>query len=120
MDGFFLTTPDVDFSSLLAHVFGLFSYELTERNKPIYRAIVFPHKLSLSRTRTHINDIYITQCDSEEDVYFLYSKLREGFKFEQRVFVFVVFFVFKVEENFEQKSWRRRRRKRKIRVVVLE
>ena len=116
---FFLTTPDVDFSSLLAHIFGLFSYELTERNKPIYRAIVFPHNLSLSRTRTHINDIYITQCDSEEDVYFLHSKLREGFKFEQRVFVFVLF-VFKVEENFEQKSWRRRRRKRKIRVVVLE
>ena len=118
MDGFFLTT-DVDFSSLLSHIFGLFS-ALTEINKPIYRAIVFPHKLSLSRTRTHINDIYITQCDSEEDVYFLYSKLREGFKFEQRVFVFVFFFVFKVEENFEQKSWRRRRRKRKIRVVVLE
>ena len=56
MDGFFLTT-DVDFSSLLSHIFGLFS-ELTEINKPIYRAIVFPHKLSLSRTRTHINDIY--------------------------------------------------------------
>ena len=80
---------------------------------------MFPHKLSLSRTRAHINDIYtyiyiyITQCDSEEDVYFLYSKLREGFKFERRVFVFVFFFVFKVEENFEQKSWRRR-------VVVLE
>jgi hypothetical protein len=42
----------------LTHIFGLFSV-LTERNKPIYRAIVFPHKLSLSRTRTHINDIYI-------------------------------------------------------------
>jgi len=103
----------------LTHIFGLFSELLTEINKPIYRAIVFPHKLSLSRTRTHINDIYtyiyiyITQCDSEEDVYFLYSKLREGFKFERRVFVFVFFFVFKVEENFEQKSWRRR-------VVVLE
>ena len=58
---FFLTTPDVfDFSSLLSHnIFGLFSELLTEINKPIYRAIVFPHKLSLSRTRTHINDIYI-------------------------------------------------------------
>ena len=47
------------FLSSLTHIFGLFSELLTEINKPIYRAIVFPHKLSLSRTRTHINDIYI-------------------------------------------------------------
>ena len=58
---FFLTTPDVfDFSSLLSHShFWSFLRTYTEINKPIYRAIVFPHKLSLSRTRTHINDIYI-------------------------------------------------------------
>ena len=62
MDGFFFDDrPTFLIFPLfsLTHIFGLFSELLTEINKPIYRAIVFPHKLSLSRTRTHINDIYI-------------------------------------------------------------